>query len=59
MLSAASLVPMMFSMFLLWALVFIAVFLSRRWAIALAVVTIAWTLVLLTMHMTDPIPLNF
>ena len=51
--------PMMFSMFALWIIVFIGIFWRKRWVTPLALVTLAWTLVLLTMHMTDPIPLNF
>ncbi len=50
---------MMFSMFALWTIVFIGIFLRQRWVTPLAVVTLAWTLVLLTLHMSDPIPLNF
>lgn len=50
---------MMLSMFVLWVIVFAGILLRRRWVTPLAVVTIAWTLVLLRLHMTDPIPLNF
>lgn len=50
---------MMLSMFVLWAIVFVGVFLRQRWVTPLAVVTIVWTVVLLRLHMTDPIPLNF
>jgi hypothetical protein len=50
---------MMLSMFILWIIVFVGIFVGQRWATPLAIVTIAWTLVLLRMHMTDPIPLNF
>ena len=49
----------MFSMFLLWAVVYAGIFLRKRWAIPLAVLTLVWTLVLLKLHMTNPIPLNF
>lgn len=55
----ASVAPMMFSMFALWIIVFIGIFLRQRWVTPLVLVTLAWTLVLLRMHMTDPIPLNF
>lgn len=55
----ASVAPMMFSMFALWIIVFIGIFWRKRWVTPLVLVTLAWTLVLLTMHMTDPIPLNF
>ena len=50
---------MMFSMFLLWAIAFVGIFLRKRWVIALVVVNLIWTLVLLKSHTTDPIPLNF
>lgn len=50
---------MMLSMFVLWAIVFLGIFLRRRWVTPLVLVTIVWTLVLLRLHMTDPIPLNF
>ena len=49
----------MFSMFLLWAVVYAGIFLRKRWAIPLTVLTLVWTLVLLKLHMTNPIPLNF
>lgn len=49
----------MFSMFALWIVVFLGVFFKRRWTIPLALVTLVWTLVLLRLHMTSPIPLNF
>jgi len=50
---------MMFSMFVLWVVVFAGIFLRKRWVIPVTLVTLVWTLVLLKMHMTDPIPLNF
>lgn len=50
---------MMLSMFVLWTIVFIGIFLRKRWVTPLVIVTLGWTLVLLSMHMTDPIPLNF
>ncbi|CAB4964917.1 unannotated protein [freshwater metagenome] len=49
----------MFSMFLLWIVVFAGIFRGARWTIPVAVVTMVWSLVLLNLHMTDPIPLNF
>ena len=49
----------MFSMFLLWAVAYAGIFLRKRWAIPLTVLTLVWTLVLLKLHMTNPIPLNF
>ena len=49
----------MLSMFVLWFVVFIGVFLRRKWTIPLTIVTLVWTVVLLRLHMTDPIPLSF
>ena len=49
----------MLSMFVIWIVVFIGIARSWRWIPVLAVVNLVWTLVLLKMHMTDPIPLNF
>lgn len=49
----------MLSMFVLWFVVFIGVFLRRRWTIPLTIVSLVWTVVLLRLHMTDPIPLSF
>jgi hypothetical protein len=31
----------------------------KKWVPVLAIVSMIWTLVLLRLHMTDPIPLNF
>ncbi|MFZ4485481.1 MAG: hypothetical protein ACOYO9_02720 [Candidatus Nanopelagicales bacterium] len=50
---------MMFSMFVLWIVVFAGISRRARWTIPVAVVTMLWSLVLLKLHMTDPIPLNF
>lgn len=50
---------MMLSMFVIWIVVFLGAFRKARWTVPLAVVNLVWTLVLLKMHMTDPIPLNF
>ncbi len=50
---------MMLSMFVLWIIVFAGVFLRRRWTIPLTLVTLAWTAVLLRLHMSSDIPLNF
>lgn len=49
----------MFSMFVLWIIVFVGI--ARRWRYTALIVlaTLAWTIVLLNWHMTDPIPLNF
>ena len=49
----------MFSMFVLWVVVFAGIFRRARWTIPVAVATMIWSLVLLKLHMTDPIPLNF
>jgi len=49
----------MLSMFLLWIAVFLGIFFRKKWVPPLAVVSLIWTLVLLRLHMTDPIPLNF
>ena len=49
----------MLSMFVLWAIVFAGIFRHQRWVPVLAVVTIVWTLILLKMHMTSPLPLSF
>ena len=49
----------MLSMFVLWFVVFIGVFLRRKWTIPLTIVTLVWTVVLLRLHMTDPIPVSF
>ena len=51
--------PVMLSMFVLWAIVFWGVFRGRRWVPVLTLVTLAWTIVLLRLHMTSAIPLNF
>ena len=49
----------MFSMFVLWIIVFAGIFRRARWTIPVAVAAMLWSLVLLKLHMTDPIPLNF
>jgi len=49
----------MLSMFILWAIVLVAVFRRPRWVIPLTLVTLVWTIVLLDLHMTSTIPLNF
>lgn len=49
----------MFSMFVLWAVVFVGIFWHRRWTIPVALVAMAWTLILLRLHMTSELPLNF
>ena len=50
---------MMFSMFVLWMIAFIGIFLRRRWTIAVVLIALAWTGVLLRLHMSYDIPLNF
>ena len=49
----------MISMFVLWAIVCWGVFRGQRWVPVLTLVTLAWTVVLLRLHMTSAIPLNF
>ncbi len=49
----------MLSMFVLWILVFVGVFRQRKWVLPLTIVALIWTAVLLRLHMTDPIPLEF
>lgn len=49
----------MLSMFILWFIVFIGVFTRRKWTIPVTIVSLVWTVVLLRLHMTDPIPLSF
>lgn len=50
---------MMVSMFILWIVVFVGIGLRWRATPILALATMAWTLVLLRMHMTSEIPLSF
>lgn len=52
-------VPVMLSMFLLWIAVFVLAARRSRFAWVVALVNIVWTVVLLKLHMTDPIPLEF
>jgi len=49
----------MFSMFVLWMIAFIGVLLRRRWTIPVVLVSLVWTGVLLKLHMSSDIPLNF
>jgi len=56
---AATLTAMMFSMFVLWIVAFIGVFLRRRWTTGVVLVALVWTGVLLRLHMSSDIPLNF
>jgi hypothetical protein len=55
----ATLRHMMFAMFVLWIAAFLGVFLHRRWTIPVALVALAWTAVILRLHMSSDIPLNF
>ena len=56
---AATLGPMMFAMFVLWIVAFVGVFLRRRWTIPVVLVALVWTAVILKLHMSSDIPLNF
>lgn len=49
----------MFSMFVLWIAVFLGIFFRKKWVPALVIVSVIWTAVLLRLHITSPIPLNF
>ncbi len=49
----------MFLMFLVWLVVFVGIFRGWRWTPLLALANLAYTLLMLRIHMTDPIPLNF
>jgi hypothetical protein len=46
-------------MFVLWLLAFVGVLLQWRGTIGLALVAMAWTVVVLRLHMSSDIPLNF
>lgn len=54
-----SLRPVMLLMFVIWLVVFIGIFRGWRWVPLLALANLAYTLLVLRIHMTDPIPLNF
>jgi len=49
----------MFSMFVLWMVVFLGIFRRWRWTPILVLVTLVWTALLLRLHITSPIPLEF
>lgn len=49
----------MFLMFVLWGVAFLGIFRHWRWVPILVLVNLAYTLIVLKTHMTDPIPLNF
>lgn len=52
-------VNVMLLMFVLWGVVFLGIFRHWRWIPILVLVNLAYTLLVLKTHMTDPIPLNF
>jgi hypothetical protein len=49
----------MLLMFVVWLVVFIGIFRGWKWVPLLAIANLAYTLLVLRIHMTDPIPLNF
>jgi hypothetical protein len=49
----------MFLMFVIWVVVFIGIFRGWRWTPLLVLANLGYTLLVLRIHMTDPIPLNF
>ena len=49
----------MLSMFILWIAVFLGVFFRKNWVSPLTVAALVWTVIILRLHMTDPIPLSF
>lgn len=49
----------MFLMFVVWFVAFIGIFRGWRWVPVLVLANLVYTLVVLKVHMTDPIPLNF
>lgn len=49
----------MLSMFLLWIAAFVGVFLRWRWTPGLVLIALGWTAVLLKLHMSSSLPLNF
>ena len=49
----------MLLMFVVWFVVFIGIFRRWRWTPILVLANLAYTLLVLRIHMTDPIPLNF
>jgi len=54
-----SLRVVMLSMFVLWIVVFLGIFRGWRSTPFLVLGTLAWTLVLLRLHMTSDTPLSF
>jgi hypothetical protein len=57
--SGPSLGSVMLLMFVVWLVVFIGIFRRWRWTPLLVLANLAYTLLVLRIHMTDPIPLNF
>jgi hypothetical protein len=49
----------MLLMFVVWLVVFVGIFLRWKWTPLLVLANLAYTLLVLRIHMTDPIPLNF
>ena len=58
-LAGRNLAGVMFLMFVIWVVVFIGIFRGWRWTPLLVVANLGYTLLVLRIHMTDPIPLNF
>jgi hypothetical protein len=56
---ARGVAPVMFLIFVLWAVTYVGIFLHKKWTIPMAIVSILYTLAMLRFHMTDPIPLSF
>lgn len=50
---------MMFAMFVLWMAVFVGIFLKWRWTVAVVLIALVYTVLILRLHISDPIPLNF
>lgn len=50
---------MMFAMFALWVVAFAGIFLRQRWTIPVVLATLVWTVVVLRLHISSDIPLNF
>jgi hypothetical protein len=57
--ASPNLIHVMLLMFVVWLVVFIGIFRGWRWVPLLALANLAYTLLVLRIHMTDPIPLNF
>jgi hypothetical protein len=46
-------------MFVLWMLAFVGILLRWRPTVALVLVALAWTVIVLRLHISSEIPLNF